>query len=94
MTRPVAWRRQQLLQLARLMQENATLIEDALYADLGKQRFESTAVELGHSMNQCLDAANKVEEWAKPEKPEVDPFRATWDATVYRVPKGTVLIIS
>ena len=93
-TRPLSYRRHQLLQLARMMQENITAIEDALLADLGKQRQESTVSEIGPIVTGSLHAAENLEEWAKPEKPKVEAWRSSWDTTVHHVPKGVVLLIS
>jgi aldehyde dehydrogenase (NAD+) len=45
-SRTLEFRRHQLLQLARLVQENADLIRDALRADLHKQKFEVDVTEL------------------------------------------------
>lgn len=93
-TRSLGYRRHQLLQLARMMQENITAIEDALLADLGKQRQESTVAEIGPIVTGSLHAAENLEEWAKPEKPKVEAWRSSWDTTIHHVPKGTVLLIS
>ena len=93
-TRPLAYRRHQLLQLARLLQDNIVALENAALADLGKQRQECTVTELGPVVKACLWAAENLEEWTKPEKPRVEEFRSSWDATVYPVPKGVALIIS
>ncbi|PSR73048.1 hypothetical protein PHLCEN_2v11089, partial [Hermanssonia centrifuga] len=93
-TRTLSYRRHQLLQLARLVQENIPAIEDAVLADIGKQRQECTLTELGPIVQACLYAAENLEEWVKPKKPEVEEFRKTWDVTVYSVPKGVALIIS
>ena len=93
-TRPLAYRRHQLLQLARLLQDNIVALENAALADLGKQRQECTVTELGPVVKACLWAAENLEEWTKPEKPRVEEFRSSWDATVYPVPKGVALVIS
>lgn len=76
------------------MQDNIVPLEDALLADLGKQRQESTLTELGPIILRSLHAAESLEEWAKPEKPKVEAWRSSWDTTVYHVPKGAVLLIS
>ena len=76
------------------MQENLKPIEEALFADLGKQRQESTFQESSACISACVHAAEHLEEWAKPEKPEVEEWRKAWDTTVYSVPKGPSLIIS
>lgn len=94
MTRPLSYRRRQLLQLARMMQDNITALEDALLADLGKQRQESITGEIGPIITGSIHAAESLEEWTKPEKPKVEAWRSSWDTTVYRVPKGAALLIS
>lgn len=93
-TRPLSYRRQQLLQLARLIQDNLVALEDALITDLGRQRQETTVTETMPILLGSLHAAEKLEEWAKPEKPKVEAWRSSWDTTVYHVPKGAVLIIA
>jgi len=92
-TRPLEYRRRQLLQLARLIQDNKLAFEEALLADLGKPRLQSTNGDLGPVLGGALYAAEHLEEWTKPEKPEVEEWRSSWDTTVYKVPKGVVLII-
>lgn len=77
-----------------MMQENIVAIEDALLADLGKQRQESTTTELAPIIQGSINAAESLEEWAKPEKPKVEAWRSSWDTTIYHVPKGVVLLIS
>lgn len=94
MTRPLAYRRRQLLQLARLLQENAVAFENAELEDLGKPRQEVALVELGGTISSALRAAENLEEWMKPEKPTVEEWRNSWDTTIYKVPKGVALIIS
>ncbi|KAI0341284.1 aldehyde dehydrogenase [Trametopsis cervina] len=94
LTLSLSFRRHQLLQLARMIQDNTTAFEDAVLSDLGKQRQECASTELGPIVHGALHAAAHLEEWASPEKPEVEAWRKNWDATVYPVPKGVVLIIS
>lgn len=77
-----------------MMQDNHIAFADALYADLGKQRFEVATAEIAPVIDFALRAVENLEEWAKPEKPQVQPWRASWDTTVYHVPKGVALIIS
>ena len=77
-----------------MMQDNIVPLEDAVLADLGKQRQECNVCEISPIITACLYAAENLEEWTKPEKPVTEPFRASWDATVYPVPKGVALIIS
>ena len=50
-TLPLAKRKQQLLQLERLVEENADAICEALHKDLGRPRMESVRHDLKHA--QC-----------------------------------------
>ncbi|KAI9458240.1 Aldehyde/histidinol dehydrogenase [Boletus coccyginus] len=93
-TLPLAYRRRQLLQLAHLVQDNYEKIEHALGVDLGKHPLEARLPELGPIITGALDAANKLEEWNAPEKPQVEHWRSGWDTTILKVPKGAVLLIS
>jgi aldehyde dehydrogenase (NAD+) len=93
-TRPLAFRRGQLLALARMFQENAEDLMNAAYEDLGRHKMEVTIPEMGPVVGGALRAAEKLEEWVKPEKPAVEEWRASWDTTIYNEPKGAVVIIS
>ncbi|KAJ6466021.1 Aldehyde/histidinol dehydrogenase [Mycena vitilis] len=90
---PLAFRRAQLLQLARLFQENNDSLSHALYLDLGRHKLETSLPEMGPIVSGAVRAAESLEEWHKPEKPQVEEWRASWDTTIYTVPKGVVLII-
>jgi acyl-CoA reductase-like NAD-dependent aldehyde dehydrogenase len=46
LARPIEWRRHQLFQLARMMQENAQAFAEALTEDLGKPKLESYSFEI------------------------------------------------
>lgn len=93
-TQPLSYRRHQLLQLARMIQENAEAMQDAIFRDYGKQKLEVVIGELSPAVSACINAANKLEEWAKPEKPVVEEWRSSWDTTIHKVPKGVAIIIS
>lgn len=77
-----------------MFQDNQVAIEDALLADLGKPRQESSVAEISPVIGSAVRAAAKLEEWTKPVKPEVEEWRSSWDTTIYKVPKGVALIIS
>ncbi|KAI0944972.1 hypothetical protein AcV7_001631 [Taiwanofungus camphoratus] len=92
-TRSLTYRRRQLTQLAHLLQDNITALEDAVLSDLGKPRLETSVSELISLINACVYATENLQEWTKPEKPEVEAWRSSWDTTVYKVPKGLALVI-
>ncbi|KAJ7310002.1 Aldehyde/histidinol dehydrogenase [Mycena albidolilacea] len=92
-TLPLKFRRAQLLQLARLFQENSHDLAAALHADLGRHKLEIFMPEIGPIVTAAVQAAENLEEWNKPEKPAVEEWRSSWDTTIYTCPKGIVLII-
>lgn len=79
--------------MAHLLQDNITALEDAVLSDLGKPRLETSVSELISLINACVYATENLQEWTKPEKPEVEAWRSSWDTTVYKVPKGLALVI-
>ncbi|KZT65563.1 aldehyde dehydrogenase [Daedalea quercina L-15889] len=93
-TRPIAYRRQQLLQLCYLLQDNLERFYAALYADLGRPREEATILECSGTLLEIKDAYDHVEKWAKTEK---SPFNLLWwtlSPQTRKEPKGVILIIS
>ncbi|GLB44380.1 putative aldehyde dehydrogenase family protein [Lyophyllum shimeji] len=93
-TRPLSWRRHQLLQLARMMQENADALAESLALDLGRPRMEAYFAEVGAVMDRAIICAQKLEEWTKPESVDVPDWQKSWSPTIHKASKGTVLIIS
>ena len=56
-TRPIAWRREQLSAILRLLEENSAAIYAALKADLRRPTFEAILAECGTvSHNSCVMA--------------------------------------
>ncbi|PPQ71655.1 hypothetical protein CVT26_010574 [Gymnopilus dilepis] len=95
LTKPVSWRRCQLLQLARFVKENADAMADAVALDLGKPKQEFMMTEVSASIERSLIAADQVAEWAKPEA--VTPakeWQKGWNPRIEKHPKGVVLIIA
>ncbi|KAI5481285.1 aldehyde dehydrogenase family 3 member B1 [Pseudohyphozyma bogoriensis] len=93
-TRSIAWRKNQILQLGLLIEDNEDLLIAALQDDLGKPKVEAITGELGplkHEVNDFLAHLNK---WSKPEKAKTTAVWATAKAKIYKEPKGTVLIIA
>ncbi|KAG2105497.1 aldehyde dehydrogenase [Suillus discolor] len=94
LTHSIPWRQHQLYQLARMAQNERELICDALHKDLGKPRTEVLANELGSVIKRAVKSAERLPEWVKAEHPEVIDRQKPWNPTIYKAPKGTVLIIS
>jgi aldehyde dehydrogenase (NAD+) len=90
----LAWRRHQLLQLARFAQENADGLAECLSLDLGRPKQEAFMAEVGAVVGRCLICADKLEEWTLPEELVVPDWQASWKPRVEKHPKGVVLIIA
>ncbi|KAJ6590364.1 aldehyde dehydrogenase [Mycena sp. CBHHK59/15] len=93
-TRPIEWRKEQLLQLARMVQENGQAFADALGKDLGKPKIEVYFSEIGAIVERCITSAAELQEWAKPLAVQPPDWQKSWNPTVYKGAKGTVLIIA
>src|SRR6516165_3653329 len=64
-TRDLEWRRQQLLQLAALMEENEDAIAKALAEDLDRNAAEAFIADIAMTAAEAKYAAKKVRKWAK-----------------------------
>ncbi|KAJ7842335.1 aldehyde dehydrogenase [Mycena olivaceomarginata] len=94
LARPIEWRRHQLFQLARMMQENAEAFAEALTEDLGKPKLESYSFEIGAIIERSLIGAQRLDDWAKPIPVDSPDWQKPLKPTVYKAAKGTVLIIA
>ncbi|KAG9043108.1 hypothetical protein FS837_010026 [Tulasnella sp. UAMH 9824] len=95
-TMPLEYRKQQLAQVAYMVQENAEAFKKAIHQDMRKPYLESTVAELGPVVGQAVRAIQNLEKWTADEHvpdDEVDPFHKGWDLKTVRVPRGVVLII-
>ncbi|TFY68960.1 hypothetical protein EVJ58_g700 [Rhodofomes roseus] len=93
-TKSIAFRKQQLLNLCYLVEDNWERIKDAFFADLGRPREEAQLLELNGTLGELKEAYDNVEKWAAPEKA---PFSWLWFAmspTIRNESKGVVLLIS
>ncbi|RDV26853.1 aldehyde dehydrogenase family protein [Alteromonas aestuariivivens] len=92
-TRPLDWRRAQLLALKRLVEDNQQEIQGALQADLGKSESEAWSTEIGYILADIKHTLKHLSGWMKPRK--VSTPLVAQPATSFRLPEplGTVLII-
>ncbi|KAF8881169.1 aldehyde dehydrogenase [Gymnopilus junonius] len=94
LTKPIAWRRRQLLQLARFAKENADALANAIRLDLGKHKQEVILAEVHPIIERSLICADQIEEWARPEPVTVQAWQQSWNPRIEKHPKGVVLIIA
>lgn len=93
-TRSCAWRRQQLRQLRRLLQEHAADVAGALAADLGKSAFEACLTETGFVIEEIDLALARLTSWSRPRRVGVPLRLLGARAEVRPCPYGTVLILA
>ncbi|KAJ8689817.1 Hexadecenal dehydrogenase [Pleurotus ostreatus] len=89
------WRRHQLYQLARMVQDHLDEWVQAIIADLGRPIAETYPSETGLIIERSIISATQLETWTAPEVlTEVVPdWQKSWKPTIYRAAKGVVLII-
>ncbi|KAF9038271.1 aldehyde dehydrogenase [Hymenopellis radicata] len=94
-TLPIPWRQHQLLQLARMFQDNDESFANALYQDMGRPALEAYTCEITGTISRCITVAQTLPEWATARDLTAGvapPFQA-WAPTVYKAPKGVALVI-
>lgn len=92
-TRPLAWRLEQLGNLRRMLTERREDFSEALLSDLGKHRSESQLTELGFVTAEAAHLERHLAAWLRPRPVgvplAVQPGRAWTELT----PLGVVLVI-
>lgn len=93
-TKDLEWRRQQLQNLIRAIQENHEAVRDAVHSDLGGPKIRAI-FEMGLPINDCEKALENLITWTKPQVMRNDipvDFQSTYQ--VRPEPKGVVLNIA
>ncbi|MBA2281061.1 MAG: aldehyde dehydrogenase family protein [Acidimicrobiia bacterium] len=93
-TRPAAWRREQLEGLYRLFVEGEEELVEALRLDLGRPRLEAFVGDIGHAKGELRYLAKHVERWMKPTKVKVPALAAPGRAAIQPEPLGVALVIA
>jgi aldehyde dehydrogenase (NAD+) len=93
-TRPHAFRVQQLLRLKSAILKNEQAIQDALLADLNKGREESFASETGLVLAEIKLAVKNLRRWMKPVRTRTNLLNLPSSSRIVSEPKGVVLLVS
>eukprot|EP00898_Chlorokybus_atmophyticus_P000911 jgi/Chlat1/1820/Chrsp138S00767 len=93
-TRPFSWRKQQLRQLLRMLEEKRPQFSEALQKDLGKGEVESNVFELGAAGNAIQDLLENFRQWAAPEKVATPLSFFPGSAEIVQEPLGVCLVIA
>ncbi len=92
-TRPYAFRRQQLQKLKSAILQHEKDLHDALYSDLKKSPEESWVTETGFLISEINSALKNLRQWMQPEKVKTNLVNLPSSSFVMREPLGVVLII-
>jgi aldehyde dehydrogenase (NAD+) len=93
-TRPYAWRRQQLQALKQAILDNETGIAAALYADLKKSPEEAYGTETGLLLAEMNAALKNLRGWMRPRRVATNLLNLPSTSRIYRDPLGVILIIA
>ncbi|KAJ3736030.1 NAD-aldehyde dehydrogenase [Lentinula guzmanii] len=93
-SRPIPYRRYQLLQLAYMLKDNIKLFEDALEADLGRPQLEARMLDIDPSLVEIKSTLAGFEKWARQESAPFSINFSPMRPVIRKEPKGIVLIIS
>ncbi|OBI84775.1 aldehyde dehydrogenase family protein [Mycobacterium asiaticum] len=92
-TRDIAWRKHQLLQLARLVEENEPAIAAALAEDLDRNAVEAFIADIATTAGEAKYAAKKLRKWTRRKYLLLEAPQLPGRGWVEYEPYGTVLII-
>jgi aldehyde dehydrogenase (NAD+) len=93
-TRPIEWRREQLVRVRRLLVENQAMLLEALRADLGKPEREALLTDLGPVLGECDGALRNVRRWSRRQRVSTPLMLQPARSSVVHEPLGVVLIIA
>jgi len=94
LTRPLAWRKEQLGALKRLLVEGETELLDAMAADLGKPAVEGRLTDLAFVAAEIDVMLRHLDAWARPERVGVPLVQQPGHASIVREPLGVALVIA
>ncbi|ATA27345.1 aldehyde dehydrogenase [Mycobacterium lepraemurium] len=92
-TRDVEWRKRQLLQLQKLMEENEAAIAAALADDLDRGPFEAYIADIATTAGEAKYAGKRVRKWTRRRYQLLELPQLPGCGWVEYEPYGTVLII-
>jgi aldehyde dehydrogenase (NAD+) len=93
-TRPVEWRRKQLMALRRMVTEREAVLHDALRNDLGKPGFEAFVTETGFVTGEIDYVLKHLDRWMRPDKAHTPLAHQPAKSYVQPEPLGVALIIA
>ena len=93
-TRPLAWRKEQLAGLRRMLDDGEAELVAALHQDLRRPTVEAFAADIGHARAEVRHLHSHVAAWVRPKKVGVPLTVAPARAWVQPEPLGVALVIA
>ena len=92
-TKDIKFRRKQLKLLSKSIRNHEDELLDAFQKDLGKNKVETYASEIGFTLKNIKTARKELKNWAKPKQVNTPIFMFPTKSYIMKEPYGTVLII-
>ena len=93
-TRPLAWRRNQLEQMIKLLEENEADLLAALRTDLGKPTVEGFITDIAFVTGEIKQMLKNLKKWNKPQRVPSPIVTMPAKSTLMPEPLGVVLVIA
>ncbi|CAB4602223.1 unannotated protein [freshwater metagenome] len=93
-TRPLAWRKQQLEQMVKMLEENESAFLDALASDLGKPRVEGFITDIAFVTSEVKSMIKNLKKWNRPERVGTPLVAMPGKSRLIPEPIGVVLVIA
>ncbi|HFQ1973636.1 TPA: aldehyde dehydrogenase [Staphylococcus aureus] len=93
-TKDISLRKEQLKKLSKAIKSYESDILEALYTDLGKNKVEAYATEIGITLKSIKNARKELKNWTKTKNVDTPLYLFPTKSYIKKEPYGTVLIIA
>ncbi|SCR85020.1 Aldehyde dehydrogenase [Staphylococcus aureus] len=93
-TKDISFRKEQLKKLSKAIKSYESDILKALYTDLGKNKVEAYATEIGITLKSIKNARKELKNWTKTKNVDTPLYLFPTKSYIKKEPYGTVLIIA
>lgn len=93
-TKDISFRKEQLKKLSKAIKSYESDILEALYTDLGKNKVEAYATEIGITLKSIKNARKELKNWTKTKNVDTPLYLFPTKSYIKKEPYGTILIIA
>lgn len=93
-TKDISFRKEQLKKLSKAIKSYESDILETLYTDLGKNKVEAYATEIGITLKSIKNARKELKNWTKTKNVDTPLYLFPTKSYIKKEPYGTVLIIA